>query len=807
MRVPIGWLRDYVDIDASTDDTARRLAMLGFPVETIERRPALSGVLAGRIVTLEKHPNADRLSVCILDVGGPRDLTIATAATNVATGQIVPVATVGATLVRDGQPLLIEPRKMRGVESEGMLCSAEELGLEAEWFEDGIMQLDADIAPGLDVVRHFRLDDDVLEVEVTANRVDAMSLVGIARELGASLGVPVRDPVPYTRVPTASATDATSEGFRVSIESPDCRRFVAQCFTNVRVHPAPAWMRVRLALAGQRPINNLVDISNFVMLEIGQPQHDYDIDRLAGRRLIVRDARAGESIRTLDGEDRALDARALVIADEQRPQCLAGLRGAAASEVTATTREIVVESACFVGPRIRRMGVAYGLRTDASARHERGLTLAMPDVGAARAAALLVADGATAQPAFAVGAAADPPHPIELTEQRIRSLIGIDVSSLEIDRALSALGFQVERDRDSAQVGNEFDVALRVVPPYWRGDVTIDADVAEEVARVVGYDRVEAASTPVYEQSVSSADYLHERAVAHALAAGGYREVLTLALQPRSIYERFVTAGVALASEPIEIVNPLSEDQRYLRFSLVPGMLALAAKYQHAAPLRFFELGHVFEANPGGDPFEIAMTAWLLVVPAVDEPPWRDSGFATFKGEAMALMRAIVGRDPDAVTASAPGLHPGKTASIVVDGKDVATIGALDPRLCAAWDIGRSVYVGLMRTHDVPAYRTPVYRAPSRYPAVERDIALVIDPEIPVHEIEHAIRSAGDDTIAGVSVFDEYRGPQIATGRKSIAVRIRFQRRDGTLTDAEVDAVLATIVGGLEDRFGAHIRT
>lgn len=340
MKLPIAWLRDYLTIDLSTDDIAARLATLGFPVDDIVRRPNLSGVRIGRLTRVEKHPDADRLQVCTVDIGTDRALTIATAATNVAAGQVVPVAIIGAELVG----LTIGPRKMRGIASEGMLCSAEELGLEGAWFEDGIMQLETTLPIGADFIEMFRLNDDVLDVEITANRVDTMSIVGLARELAASLGVAIVEPALAV---AASTTASDTHAITVSIESADCTRFVGQRFSNVTVAPAPFWMRVRLALAGQRPINSLVDVSNFVMFETAQPLHFYDAARIAGGTLVARDARAGETMRTLDEADRTLDARFLVIADAAEPQGIAGLKGGATSEITSATTEILVEAATF----------------------------------------------------------------------------------------------------------------------------------------------------------------------------------------------------------------------------------------------------------------------------------------------------------------------------------------------------------------------------------------------------------------------------------------------------------------------------
>ncbi len=785
MRLPLGWLRDYLDFTLGTDEVAARFAALGFPVEEIERRPHLSGVVIGRLTSLTKHSNADRLQICTVDVGVGAPLSIVTAADNVAEGQIVPVATLGAELVGK----TIGPRAMRGVDSQGMLCSADELGLPAEWFEDGIIQLELDAPVGADAIAHYRLADDVLDVEVTANRVDAMAVIGLARELGAALGATVHDPSTEI-VYTGPATPADI----VTLESPDCRRFVAQRFSNLAVRPAPFWMRVRLALAGQRPIDNLVDVSNFVMLETGQPLHFYDFATLAGGRLIVRDAQPGEKLVTLDGEERTLDPSALVIADEKQVQCIAGLRGAASSEVSDATRELLLEAASFSGPRIRRTSIALGLRTDASSRHEKGLPSALADFGAARAATLLQREGAVVYEPIAAGAAPEPPPAIRVTASEVRSLLGMLVDEDEIDLALRGLGFGLARDGD----------AFLVTPPSWRGDVRIREDVIEEIGRVVGYDRIASAEPPIQRQNISSGAYSDERRTAAALAAQGYREAVSLSLQPASVRETYARAGVALPGDVVEIQNPLSEDQRYLRFSLVPSLLALVGRYESSVPLRFFEIGHVFFGSP--EPLETAMAVWLLALakrPA--EPTWRDGGFLEFKAESLAIVRALAGRDADTVTSAMPELHPGKAAALLV-GEDVVTFGAVDPRLLAVYAIESDVYVAAMRMSDLPAYRPPQYVAPSRFPAIERDLALVVAPEVPALDIQHAVRAGADGVIADVRVFDEYRGPQVESGKKSIAVRVVLQRRDATLTDAEAERHVAAILASLRERCGAKIR-
>ncbi len=784
MRLPLGWLRDYVAFDEDASALAARFARLGFPVVDVERKTRLSGVVVGRLTKVVKHPGADRLQVCTVDVGSERALTIATAATNVAAGDIVPVATVGAQLVG----LTIAPRTMRGIASEGMLCSASEVGLPADWFEDGILQLDDEVPIGADFVHTFGLDHDVFDVEVTANRVDAMSVLGLARELAASLGTQTHEPA--TTVPPAAVEATPADA--ITIASDDCRRVVAVRVSDIAARRSPFWMRSRLALAGQRPIDALVDVSNFVMLESAQPLHFYDYETLAGRRLVVRDARDGEQLRTLDGNERALDPRFLVLADERQPQCIAGLMGAAASEVTPATREILIEAATFSGPRVRRMSVALGLRTEASSRHEKGLPPRLADWGAARAAHLLARSGATVHGAAIAGAAETPATGIALPLRRLYALLGIRVDAGESEAVLRGLGFGVAREGET----------LHATPPPWRSDVRIAEDVVEEIARVVGYDRIVAEIPPVFEHGVSSGAYRDEMRVAHALAALGYTENVTLSLQPASVAERYASAGIALDARVVELMNPLSEEQRYLRFSLVPGLLGNALRQPRG--VKTFEIGRVFSES---EPDEIPGVVWLSTGEPVDEPAWRDSGFLAFKSDALALVRRLCGRDADVEPAGAAGWHPGKTASLTLDGRTVATAGALDPRLLAAYGFDGRAYAGCMRLAEVPAHRMPRYHAPSRFPPVTRDLAVVVTPDVTARRIEHAVRAGANGTLAAVDVFDEYRGAQVADGKKSVTVRVVLQRDDATLTDADAQALVDGILAALRDRCGAVIRT
>ena len=781
MRVPIAWLRDYVELPRDANEIVSRLATLGFPVDAVETRPAITGVVVGRIDKIEKHPNADRLVVCTVDIGAERKLTIATAATNVAEGQVIPVATIGAKLPE----LTIEPRKMRGVASEGMLISAGELALEADWFEDGILQIERDLPLGANAIDLFGLSDPVLDVDVTPNRVDAMSMLGLARELAASFGVPLREPS------TSVTTNGETDDVRVTLESVDGRRYVAQRVGGLSVKTAPAWIRIRLALAGQRPINNLVDISNFVMLEVGQPLHFFDYEKISNAHIIVRDAKPGEHLTTLDGVDRALDATALLIADETQATGLAGLMGGQISEVSATTREIVIESANFTGPRVRRMSVKLGLRSEASTRNEKNLPPALTDLGAARAAALLAAEGGSVRAPKPYGAQLTAAAAIALPKSDVQRLLGFTLEDAAVVRALQSLGFGVE-DRGAT---------FAVTAPAWRSDIAIPADIVEEIARVVGYDRLEGAMPAVGVQPLSSEVFDRDNALAATLAGLGYRECMTLALQPAAIAERDRALGFEIPAVA-EILNPLSDDQRYLRYAMIHAHLAMVAR-DRLRPYRTFEIGHIFaDAQP--HPTERNIALLVAATTRIDEPAWRSTPFAALLADVLAALRALTGKTAEVKRHTAPWLHPGKTAALHIDDVIVATAGVVDPRLLRAYDIDADVVAARIHIEALPKRAIAPFVAPSRFPPVERDIAVVLATGVPAADVVAAVRA--HTGVRGAEIFDEYRGAQVGIDKKSLAIRITLQRDDATLTDAIADETIGAIVADLGTRFGATLR-
>ncbi|HLI97317.1 MAG TPA: phenylalanine--tRNA ligase subunit beta [Candidatus Baltobacteraceae bacterium] len=784
MKVPLAWIREYVDLPADPQKVAEMLAQIGFPVDAVKERPVVTGVVVGRIEELEKHPNADRLQVGKINVGNGALLTIATAATNVARGQTIAVATIGAQLPH----LKIERRKMRGVESEGMMISADELALPPEWFEDGIMQFETDLQPGTDVVEYFRLSEAVLDVDVTSNRVDAMSMIGLARELAAYQGVALRAPEPRT-IPSTLQSNAD-----VRIESPNCKLFALQEFDGVRVGPSPAWMRIRLALAGQRPINNLVDISNYVMLEVGQPTHFYDAAKIPDKQLVVRDARGGEQLVTLDGEKHELTAEDLVIASARGPEGFAGLMGGATSEVTDETTGILMEAATFTGSRVRRMSGRHGFRSEASSRHEKSLPTALALAGAKRAAELLAAQGASAGPLVVAGAQ-DEPNVVEFPLRDVKRLLGFALPVEQVRELLDRLGFAADAKDEHT---------LIVTAPPWRRDVAIAADVVEEVARMAGYDRIEPSIPKLAEHDVRSSDFELQQRIANELAALGYHEVVTYSLHGAQQYERLARAAVIPTFPPVEVLNPLSEDQRYLRTGLTLAHLQHLARID--APARIFEIGHIFYQE-NGEPLEMAIVDFVFSAQALDEPSWQDTHFLRLKGDSEELLHALTGRrDFEFAADKRNGLHPGKTASILLDGREIAFIGQIDPRVCNAFDVRLNVYGGGIYLQRLPEYRAPLYRPPSRYPSTYRDLALVCDLDVTAARVEQVIAKTVGPLCTGARAFDEYRGEQVAPEKKSLAVRVTLQKFDTTITDEEADAAIAPALEALSKELGASLR-
>lgn len=817
MRLPLSWLREYVDTDASPDAIAAALTSRGFTVDGIEPQPTPASIVVGRIASLERHPNADKLQVSRVDVGD-RALTIVTGATNVAVDDRVPIALTGAVVFTglrrdDGEreTKTINRAKLRGVESDGMMCSASELALPGD-FEEGILILEPDAPVGEDFWKAVRFGDAVLDVDVPSNRPDCLSVVGLAREAAAGLGAQMQEP--------DWPESAGSAPCPVAVEIGDpavCRRLVGQSFTGAKQGRSPMWMTLRLHAAGIRSIDALVDISNYVQIETGQPLHFYDADALRGGKIEARSAVAGEHVVTLDGVDRPLPEGTPVIADGERVVGVAGIFGGAEAGVTPETTAVFLESPNFVGPRIRRASFALGLRTEGATRHERDLPLELPELGRRRAALLLIASGATPSAVVEAGERPGAARRVTLRPARANALLGSDFSGDRMIRVLAPIGLRASEGADAEQIA--FEV------PWWRRDVVAEVDLIEEVARAIGFSEIEERHAAASPQSVDDSAYFQERTLARASAALGYREIVSIAMQGTRVVGAWERSGLAYWRSLATVANPLSDDQRFLRPSLLPGLLeaARAAWPRSLASLRLFEIGHVFRPLGGDDDpgpleshdgmyAESGVVEWpsLCGIACFSTPAGHggiDERLLAVKGEVLKLIAECTQTPADSVPSERFYLHPHAAADVVLGDETVAKFGRLHPRLADAYDLPETTYAFMLYLENLPRLR-PVraYVPLPRFPGTRRDIAMIVSEDVFAGDLVREVREASAPAFESVRAFDEYVGPQVGAGKKSVALAIEFRRPDATITDAEADASVKTIVDRLTRTFGAVLR-
>jgi phenylalanyl-tRNA synthetase beta chain len=813
MRVPLAWLREYVDVTLTPDELAEQLTLRGMEVSGVEVTGAeWTDVVVGRLLAVERHPNADTLWLTRVDVGSGEPLEIVCGAQNIAPGQLVPVALPGSVLPGIRR---IERTKIRGIVSNGMLCSPIELGLGAD--ADGILILGTDDEHALGSDVRLLFGETVLDVDVKPNRGDALSMVGLAREVAAITGATLR--VPSVRVPEAD--DAAANHVRVTIEDPDlCPRFTARFFNDVKNGPSPDWMQARLLAAGMRPISAVVDVTNYVMHELGQPMHAYDADPIPGGRIVVRRARPGERLVTIDHEERRLDEGMLVIADEARAIGLAGIMGGAETEVREGTTSVILESAIFHGPTIRNASRRLGLRSEASMRHEKGIAWNLPRTAADRAAQLIAEiTGAV----VASGIVDNDPEPrpsvvVRGSVARAERLLGIPVTVERMEELLRPLEFDVTNDGDP----DRFSVTV----PAHRLDVTEPADVAEEVARAFGYERIPGrlpfAALPPYRPDPSEPRHQVRR----ALAGLGLHETVTHAL----IGADDLTRSGYDAGEPglVRAANPLSAEHVIMRPRLYPSLLASLAENvrQRRADAWLFEVGKVYWHDPTGTVPADAETAgtgrferWELGIALLGprSPRWlneeaREADVADLKGIVDALhtalgapiptYRAEMGEERHA------HLHPGQAGRIVDPaGKDYGSIGALHPKVAAAWDLpGRPVIAAMAmgRLTGLAAQQPRVAEVPATQP-VDRDMAVVLDEATPVGELLRIVRLNAGPMLADLLLFDAYRGAQIGAGKVSYALALRFQP-DRPGDEKAVERALNKVRGAVRHHLGAELR-
>ena len=809
MKVPLSWLRQYVPLSTAPDDLAHRLTMAGVEVDAVEK---IGGdwdrdkVVVGRVIRVDRHPNADRLTLPTVDLGNGETMTVVCGAPNVAAGQKIAFAREGAMLFssRSGKVEPLRAAKIRGEVSRGMVCSALELGLGED--HDGILVLDESAETGTPLIDH--LGDSVLDIEVTPNRPDCLAILGVAHEAAALTGQVVTEP------DASYPEDGPPIDTQVTIEIADpalCRRYTASLVTGVRIGPSPQWMQDALSRAGQRPVNNIVDITNYVMLEYGQPLHAFDFDQVRDRTIVVRPARDGEVLTTLDGQIRTLRPPILTIADSHDAVGLAGVMGGANSEMHEGTTSVLLESASFDPINTRRTASVLGLSTEASYRFERGIRPELAPLALRRATGLILelAGGEAAKGIVDLYPGRKERHPVTLSASRIRQVLGVDYGMAEVERILGALGFRCT----SPSTGEE---SLVAEIPYWRSDISIEDDLVEEVARIGGYDAIPTTtlSTPIPHHQPDDLIPVKER-IRDLLAAAGMRETISYNLTSR----RSLDAVEALdaSRRPMRVANPMSAEQEYLRTSLRSGVLGTLSSNRRtaaAAGIRIFEVGRVFlpreEATGSELPDEREMLVGVLSGQRFP-PSWRvpsvDMDFFDAKGVLESLFGGL-GVSAEYDRAEDPILHPGKTARISSGGETLGVLGELHPRVSARFDLGETPValfeIDVRTLVRVAGSTGRGYRGVSRFPQAYRDMALIVDEDIPSARIQEIIE--GQKLVLESSPFDVYTGEGVPPGKRSIAYAVTFQSADGTLTSEQVDKAQTGILRRLKSEIGATLR-
>ena len=788
MLVPLSWLREFVPVELEPDALAERLSLTGFAVEqVISVGGTVSGVVVGEVKSVREHPDADNLMLVVAS-DGTAEHHIVCGARNYAPGDRVPMALPGAKLPNGME---IGARTVRGEPSNGMLCSAKELGVGDD--HSGILLLDADMPLGADLTDAAGIDDVVFEVEVTPNRPDAMSIVGIAREVAAITGAPLTVPTPI--VPAGEGDPGATVTVR---DKRGCPRYLGRVITGVSTGRSPWWMRRRLLAAGMRPISTIVDVTNYVLLERGQPLHAFDLDRLAGGAIVVRKPRAAEQrFTTLDDEERELDREDVLICDAERPVAIGGIMGGADSEVSAGTTAVLLESAAFDPARIARTARRLGLRTEASQRFERGTDREAIGTAADRATELLIElTGATVQgPPIDVAARAPRRKAVRLRRARAASIIGVEHSVEDMAATLERLGCDVTATKST----------VRAVPPSWRGDLAAEEDLIEEVARIAGYDTVPSTLPDGARRGGLSIEQERRRTAAHALRGAGLSEAYALSLIPPKMPELLALGDDHPWRATRRLVNPLSEEESVLRPSLIPGLL-LAASHnasRRALPVRLYELGTTFAATADG----VAETERIAFVLTGSAPAsWHgdDRPLDFFDGRGVLdALTASLGVSVSVSATDLPGwpVHPGRTARVDIDGTEAGVLAELHPRVADALDLPERVTVCELALSPLIAAR-PTADAPEvpRFPPVARDIAVIAPDDVPAADVAEVIMTAGGEVLDRVRLFDVYAGAPIPDGSRSLAYALTLRAADRTLTDEDADGTMGRVTAAIRDR-------
>ena len=794
MKFNVSWLKAWVPVAVPTATLCEQLTNAGLEVEAVEAAgPAFTGVVVGQVVDVQPHPNADALSVCQVDAGGDTPLAVVCGAPNARAGRHYPLATVGAKLP-DGTK--VRRAKLRGSVSEGMLCSAAELGLGDD--DSGLLELAADAPLGTDLQAALGLEDETVTLDLTPNRGDCLSLRGLAREAAALNDLAVAPP---PCPPVAAATDAA---LPVEIEHAGCPRYLGRVIAGVDMRrQSPFWLRERLRRCGLRPIDPVVDVTNYVMLELGQPMHAFDLGTLRGG-IVVRGGRDDETLTLLDGSTVPVDEKAMVIADHERPVALAGVMGGRQTGVTSATRDVFLESAFFTPAVVAATARRFGLHSDAAHRYERGVDWALPAVAMERATALLVeVVGGSPGPVIT---AEHPDHlpkanSVTLRRARVDALVGETIPTTEVTRIFERL------ELSPKTAGSGADMTWTVTSPSHRFDIAREEDLVEEVLRIHGYNAV-ASRAPTARLTLSAppASTVPAERIEDLLADLGYAQAVTY-----SFIDPALAAVLDPNGAPAKVLNPVSSAHAVMRTNILPGLVAAARTNlaRQAERVRLFEIGQCFATNADG--IEPTNRCGGILIGPREQPNWAQVGvdvdFFDVKGDVERLCALSGAEVQFARAAEDPILHPGQAAVVTIAGAPAGRLGRLRPQVAAALDLPRGVFVFDLDVAAISGRRPRRHQALSRQPAVRRDLALVVDQQTPAGRIEAVVRRTLGELLAELRVFDVYAGPGVAAGSKSVAIGLTLQHPTRTLEEPAVRRQVDRAVAALADELGARLRS
>ena len=802
MKASIEWLKDYSDIDVSTKELADILTMTGSKVETIEEKGEdIKNVVVGKILEIEKHPNADRLVVTKIDIGNGEKLQIVTGADNIKVNDIVPIAKDGAELPGGKK---IKTGKLRDVDSQGMMCSVGELGLDIENYpgqiEHGIMILDNKYEKNLgeDITEVLKLKESVLDFEITCNRPDCFSIEGLGREVAVSLDKKFKNP--HRNIDELKIGNKNSiEGLTVNIEEPNlCYRYIARVVKNVKVKQSPEWLVKRLNACGIRAINNIVDITNYVMLEMGQPLHAFDINSIAGKQITVRRAKADEKIVTLDGVERTLNNDMLVIADKDKPVAIAGVMGGENSEIEADSNTVIFESAVFYGGSVRKTAKAVGLRTEASSRYEKGLSPENTFRAINRAIELveLLEAGEPVDGMIDVYPTKQKINKIKLDVNRINNLLGINLSKEDMIKILEKLEIKVENDV--------------IIPPYFRTDIEQLADVAEEILRIYGYDKLE--TTLINAETTlggKNKEQTIKDNVSEYLEAKGFSEIYTYGfISEKDLIKCNIDKEDNLFKQTVKIKNPLSEDYTIMKTTPIPTLLQVLQSNNNYKNknVKVFELAKTYKnVSEKIEKGELPEENTVLTIGMYGEK----EDFYTLKGVVENVLEVAGVKKYDLFKDEENKLyHPGRCASLKVGNDIFASLGELHPLVAENYNLNDRVLIAEINIDKIVKYArfNKKYVEIPKYPAVERDIAMVVDEAVEVGQIERIITKKAKKMLEEINLFDVYRNEKLGENKKSVAYSLKFRLSDRTLTDEEVNTTMQEIIAALEKELNAELR-